>query len=548
MRVSKSKHLGLKNNSRGFDSFELLTVETFLDSLFPRRIQETVMNKITRVASLLILQILVLSCSGQANQVQKDALAAPAWIDTGAIESFPSDLFITGVGSADVTYGDTAAAQAEADSKSIAQVAKQIEVVIQQLSSSFEREVSSGTGETVNQTNIWEKTAAYVKIRVEGVRIESRYHDKKQNRMFSLAVLDRMAQGRKISDEITALKSSALAMTMEAERSRKLLEKVHRAVAAYGLAIKKLILAVRKNQYLGIIAPRMIHRDIPTTLARLQADVSDFMSQFSFEILGGDNQKGLVGGNLPQPLQLKLLYGHQPVPSVPVMFAFVQGSGNVDPYARSDQDGLVSSSVGNLGPTGEKINKIGVYINVYPSDPDIQRELSAIIAPVYAQFTYELPPIQEIRVAVLINEYNLGYQLRESFLKNQVVQSLGQSKLQVIKDIPKEYQLESYDMTGGPALAPKLKKLSRIADLAVIGEARATLLDTSAEASLIIAKGRAVIRIFDLSSNTELGNVDVSTKSAGPDRDEAGRRTLKKLSASAGKAVDKEIQRTLFGK
>ena len=122
-------------------------------------------------------------------------------------------------------------------------------------------------------------------------------------------------------------------------------------------------------------------------------------------------------------------------------------------------------------------------------------------------------------MAVLINEYNLGYQLRESFLKNQVVQSLGQSKLQVIKDIPKEYQLESYDMTGGPALAPKLKKLSRIADLAVIGEARATLLDTSARASLIIAKGRAVIRIFDLSSNTELGNVDVSTKSAGPDRE-----------------------------
>ena len=230
------------------------------------------------------------------------------------------------------------------------------------------------------------------------------------------------------------------------------------------------------------------------------------------------------------------------------MFAFVQGSGNVDPYARSDGDGLVSSTVGNLGPTGEKINKINVYINVYPSDPDIQKELSAIIAPVYTQFTYELPPIQEIRVAVLIKEYNLGYQQHESFLKHQVVQSLGQSKLQVIKDVPREYQLESYDLAGGPALGSKLKKLSRIADLAVIGEARATLLDTGAGASLIIAKGRAVIRIYDLSSNTELGNVDVTTKNAGPDRDEAGRRTLKKLSASAGKAFDKEIQRTLFGK
>jgi hypothetical protein len=506
------------------------------------------MNKTILVTSLLILQILALSCSGQANQVQKDALAAPEWIDTGGIDSFPSELFITGVGSSDVKYSDTAAAQAEADSKAIAQVAKQIEVVIQQLSSSFEREVSSGTGETVNQRNIWEKTAAYVKIKVEGVRIERRYYDKKQNRMFSLAILDRMAQGRKISDEIAALKASAVAMTMEAERSRKILEKVHRAVVAYGLAIKKLILAVRKNQYLGIIAPRMIHRDIPTTLARLQADVSDLMSQFSFGILDGDNQKGIVGGNLPQPLQVRVFYGNQPVPFVPVVFAFVQGSGNVDPHARSDQDGLVSSTVGNLGPTGEKINKISVYIDVYPSDPSIQKELSAIIAPVYAQFTYELPPVQEIRVAVLINEYNLGYQQRESFLKNQVVQSLEQSRLQVIRDVPREYQPEPYDVAGGPGLASKLKKLSQIADLAVIGEARATLLDTSAGSSLIIAKGRAVIRIFDLSSNTELGNVDVTTKGAGPDRDGAGRRTLRKLSASAGMAVEKEIQRTLFGK
>jgi len=506
------------------------------------------MKKIILVISLLIILVLILSCSGQAKQVQKDAQAAPGWIDTGGVDQFPSDLFITGVGSADVKYSDTAAAQAEADSKAMAQVAKQIEVVIQQLSSSFQREVSSGTGDTLSQSDIWEKTAAYVKIKVEGVRIESRYYDKKHDRMASLAVLDRMAQGRKISDEITALKSNAAAMTVEAEKSKTTLQKVHRSVAAYGLAIKKLILAVRKNQYLGIIAPSMIHRDIPTTLARLQTDVTKLMSQFTFEIMGGDNQKGIVGGNLPQPLQLKVFYRDQPAPSVPIMFTFVQGSGNIDPYTRSNTGGLVATTAGNLGPTGDKINKVRAYINVYPSNPNIQKELSAVIAPVYAQFTYELPPIEEIRVAVLINEYNLGYEQRQSFLKNQVVQILSRSRLQVIKKIPQTYQLESYDLAGGPGLAEKLKKLSEIADLAVFGESRATLQNTSSGSSLIIAKARAVIKIFALSSNTELGNVDVSTKGAGPDRDEAGRRTLKKLSGSAGKAVDREIQRTLFGK
>jgi len=510
--------------------------------------KEAVMKKVLLSTCLLMFLVFVLSCSGQAKQIKKNEQAAPEWIDTGGIDRFPPDLFITGVGSADVPYDDTAAAQAEADSKSIAQVAKQIEVVIQQLTSSFEREVSSGAGEALNQRDIWEKTAAYVKIKVKGVRIESRFYDEKNDRMYSLAVLDRMAQGKTLSDEITALKSNAAAMIAEAERSKARLDKVHRSVMAYGLAIKKMILAVRKNQYLGIIAPQMIHRDISPTLARLQADVTHLLSQFSFDILGGDNQKGIVGGNLPQPLQLKVSYRQQPAPSIPIMFSFVQGSGNVDPYARTDHQGLVTSTAGNLGPTGQKINKIRAAVNIYPSDPKIQKELATIIAPIYAQFTYELPPIEEIRVAVLIKEYNLGYAQRESYLQNLVMLSLNRSKLQVLKEIPSKYLLESYDISGGPGLMQKLRQLSEIADLAVIGESRATLQNISASSSLIIAKARAVIKIFDLASNVELGNVDVATKGAGPDRDEAGRRTLKKISATASRAFDREIQRTLFGK
>jgi len=505
------------------------------------------MKKMTLISSILALFLLMFSCAGPAAKKGVEP-ENPKWVTTGLSTRHPSEFYITGVGSAEIKYNDTAAAQAAADSKAIAQVAKQIEVVIQQRSSSFEREVSSSTGGTVNQRDIWEKTAAYVKIKVEGVRIENRHHDQANNRIYSLAMLDRMAQGQVISEQISALESNAVALTIEAGKSSKSRQKLHRSVAAYGLAIKKLILALRKNQYLNAIAPQITHRDLSATLSDLQADVTRLMSGFSFEKLAGDNQKGIVGGSLREPLKLRVLYREEPIPSIPIRFVMVKGSGNIDTNALSNDTGLVTTTVSNLGPTGEKINKIRAIVNIYPSDPNIQKELSNVIAPVYAQFTYELPPVEDTRIAVLINEYNLGYQQTDAYLESRVVQSLGNMKLQVVKEIPKNIMFDAYDIGGGPGLSKKLSALSAVADLAVVGEVKSTLLDTSAGSSLIFTRARAVVKIFDLASDTALGTVDMSLKGAGPDRDESGRRSLEKMSSKASRAVENEIKRILFGK
>ncbi|MBW2296355.1 MAG: LPP20 family lipoprotein [Deltaproteobacteria bacterium] len=488
------------------------------------------MKKKALVLCILACIIFTFSCAGTSENRGEASQATPEWVTTGVMAQYPVDLYIIGIGSAEIKYNDTAAAQAASDSRAIAQVAKQIEVVIQQLSSSFEREVSSSSGAALTQRDIWEKTAAYVKIKVKGVRIEDRYHDGAGNRIYSFASLDRMAQAKVISDQITALESNARALIIEAEKSRHSLSKIHRSVAAYGLAIRKLILAVRKNQYLNVIAPQITHKGLSGTLSDLQTDVAQLMSGFSFQKLNGDNQKGVIGGSLRDPLQLKVLYQGKPAPSVPVSFVWIGGSGNIDRNTRSDSVGLVSTSVSNLGPTGKKINKIRAVINIYPSDPDAREELEKAIAPVYAQFTYEL--------------YNLGTRQQDSYLENQIVQSLGKLKLQVVKDIPRTYMLDSYDIGGGPSLVEKLQALSDIADLAIVGEVKATLLDTSTSSSLIFTRSRAVVKIFDLAADTE----DLSLKAAGPDRDEAGRRGLQKVAAKASQAVEQELLRLLFGK
>ena len=506
------------------------------------------MHKSALLIKLLVCLMVAFSCASPQAKEKQDNQAAPQWVATGVQVKYPTDLYITGVGSAEIKYNDTAAAQAKADSRALAQVAKQIEVVIQQQSSSFEREVGASSGDTFNQRDIWEKTAAYVKIKIKGVSIENRYHDVTGNRIYSFASLDRMARGRIISDQIAALESDTRKLVAEAEKSSKSMPKIYRAVAAYGLAIKKMILAVRKNQYLNVIAPSMTHRNMAQTLSGLQSDVADFMSEFSFEKISGDNQKGVVGGSLPDPLQLRVLYHGQPAPSVPIRFEWVDGSGNIDQNTRSDSQGKVSTTVSNLGPTGKKINKIRAKVNVYSSDPLIRDELEKAMPPVYAQFTYELPPVEDIRVAILINEYNLGYQQHDSYLQNRLVQSLSSMKLQVLKEIPRDYMPNAYDMGGGPGLTEKLKAMSAIADMAVIGEVKALLLDTSGGSSLYFSRTRAVVKIFDLTSVREMGGADLSLKVAGPDRDEAGRRGLEKLSVTTSTAVEKEIQRILFGK
>ncbi len=479
---------------------------------------------------------------------KKQPVTEPSWVQTGGIKEFPTDLYITGVGSAAVAYNDAAAAQAEADAKAIAQVAKQIEVVIKQLSSSFEREVSSSTQDSSSQKDIWEKTAAFVKIKIEGVRIEDRYFDEAGNRLYALALFDRVAQGTRISQQIATLQSNATALIQDAEKSRQTTGKLYRAVAAYGLAIKKMILALRQNQYLSIIAPEMVHQDIPMAIAQLQADLTAFLSMFNIEKIGGDNQQGVVSGNLNDLLRVRVRYQNMPVPSLPVAFKFVEGSGNIDVYARTDTQGMAATSVSNLGPTGNKINKIRSFIDVYPSDPQIQKELTAVIPPVYAQFTYFLPAVEDTKIAVIVNDYNLGNRQPDSYLANRIIQTLSQSKLKIIKNIPAELVGEAYDINGGPAMDNTLNRLRSIADIAIMGDVKATTMDGTVTSGLVFTRARAMVKIFDLGSRTEIANIDVSTKGAGPSREESGRRSLKKISSPASKEVTKEVQRTLFGR
>ncbi len=469
-------------------------------------------------------------------------------MQTGGVKRFPPDLYITGVGSGEVIYGDTASAQAEADSRAIAQVAKQIRVIIQQQDQSIVGETSApGDKDPVTRYSVWQQTAASVDLKIEGVRIEDRHYDQKSQRLFSLALFDRMDQGRVISDKIATLETGAEVLIREAEKHKNNITKVHRSVMAYGLALKKLLQALRYNQYLSIIAPRLTHRGLARSLSDLESNFSGLLARFSMEIISGDKQKGTIGGDLLQPLTARANYDGAPVPSLPVMFAFVTGSGNIDHRARTNKNGLASSTAGNLGPTGKSINKIRAYLNYYPSDQKLQQELNLVFPPVFAQFTYFLPAVEEIRIAVLISEYNMGHRQPQAYLSNQITRELSQARMNILRDIPEEYRLSSFHSNGGTALEANLNKLSGIADIVILGEVKSNVMEGSYSANLVFSQARALVKIIDLVKNTELGSVDISAKGAGPSREESGRRTIRKVSTKASTVVAKEVKRVLLG-
>ena len=106
----------------------------------------------------------------------------------------------------------------------------------------------------------------------------------------------------------------------------------------------------------------------------------------------------------------------------------------------------------------------------------------------------------------------------------------------------------SFDFNGGSEVGAKLLQLGSIADIAIVGEVKSTLMDNTFSESLVFSRARALVKIYDLESTTEIANIDISLKGAGPSREESGLRAIKKVSSIASDKVTMEVKRVLFGK
>jgi len=164
---------------------------------------------------MVVLSVLLNSCSTPVKINQ------PEWFQTGKHPEYSESFFMLGVG-VSTTKGDPDRAVKEADDMARAEIAKQIQVNIEQ---SFDSEVSEkivGRNEKefreyLSQSKL--HTKSWVGMELSGVEIVKRWNDPKRDVYYSLAALDRRKAAAGLKTEITRLTKAVSSYQAMAEKS-----------------------------------------------------------------------------------------------------------------------------------------------------------------------------------------------------------------------------------------------------------------------------------------------------------------------------------------
>ena len=130
----------------------------------------------------------------------------PEWAPTGFSDLYPAYNYIVGVGSARRTEGRDDAAIAMADDRARSGVAKQIRVRLRsEFLNSAHLVTEASSGKVVverDTTAVIDRLSSTVDLKLEGLAIADRWHDKKEDRYWALAVLDRAMTADLILDRM----------------------------------------------------------------------------------------------------------------------------------------------------------------------------------------------------------------------------------------------------------------------------------------------------------------------------------------------------------
>lgn len=228
---------------------------------------------------MVVLSLLLNSCSVSVK------ISQPEWFKTGKHPEYPVSFYMLGVG-ASTAKGDPERAAKEADDQARAEIAKQIQVNIEQ---SFDSEVSEKTAgrdekefrEFLSHSKL--RTKSWVDLELSGVEIAKRWNDPKRDVYYSLAVLDRGKAAAGLKTEITMLTKAASSYQTMAEKSSlegDYEEALRRLSAARQMAAD----AEVKMAQLAIINRERLSWGGAATSKDLQANIEELQKKLKFAV------------------------------------------------------------------------------------------------------------------------------------------------------------------------------------------------------------------------------------------------------------------------
>lgn len=462
-----------------------------------------------------------------------DEIKNPKWTNSGTHPKYPKSIYILGVGVTQLS-DKIDEDRSRADSNARADIAKQIKVSLSQEMKIYEAEIQKND-ESISEMEVSLTGLESVNITLQGVEIVQHHTNKKENVLYSLAVINRQKAAEKLKLIVSDTKKISADYIKKGESIF-----LSDPIASLRLYIKALN-EIKSHLADGILLRTLSGESVNIlSTAEIDLKIAKIFSGLTINKVSGDNQRAEVGKALKLPLKMQLVTtdnGNQiPFKNFPFNFK-MDGKGRIEEQVKSDSAGFVSSKIYDIGSTGKAENRVVATADwkAFFDDTGLKKE---IVKPhskdLKVVFTYKLKTVGTTRIIVYLidkiiesNKQENPYIFSESVIENTIINSLSKKGFDV-KDNKTAFKSEN----GKDLINSSPKNIAESckdsADVVIIGS---TISEFSSKMSerLIFHRARLTLRAIDIHTGQVLANLDLESKGAGNNELKAGKKAIKKL-------------------
>lgn len=242
----------------------------------------------------------------------------------------------------------------------------------------------------------------------------------------------------------------------------------------------------------------------------------------------GDKQTTKWGVELPEPLQVHISWQENdvryPIPGLPVEFKLLTGKALFNPHSQTDANGQAVCAVKQINTaTQVEFEAVVTFPENFP------------VPQTRTRFTL----LPDNKAIVLVTETNLGNPVAISALGNLLLEKLTGVGFQILEENPfgelTIAQIEKLNPTDFQQAA-----INSGADLILLASVSSDQ-PNRVQDGFYFARSRGVLKVYNLSKQTIVGNYLIEDKNAGNSPENAGAKAIKRVSDALVQKFSSEL-------